>query len=301
VEIAKFIKKLLPRIERSTVSDDLRTTEKELIKIVLPAWSAAETHFKISKPMSDDFKTFQGIFARTFTYNGASKSMTFIGDIEHRLKNLHGNVVYIQSILDTVVDKDIISSGMTVRAAYVIRSAANMSMVSRYLLSLLNYIYTVEAMARNQELYEGLSLSRAEMNYVESNFQRFVKLFAQYAVDPKDFEKTCLNMPEVFVNDKTRDMVASLVGVNDPMESAGLSGFVGSAIYAIRLPIAQWQNDRYEAAKSKKQQLELRLLYLQMQSKQKHDPAIEKEIAVVQDRIDGLEYKLRKTEEDLGI
>jgi hypothetical protein len=96
-------------------------------------------------------------------------------------------------------------------------------------------------------------------------------------------------------------MVASLVGVNDPMESAGLSGFVGSAIYAIRLPIAQWQNDRYEAAKSKKQQLELRLLYLQMQSKQKHDPAIEKEIAVVQDRIDGLEYKLRKTEEDLGI
>lgn len=301
MEISKFIKRLLPRIERSTVSTDLRTTEKELVKIVIPAWSAAADAFKINKPSSDDFKTFQAMFVREFEYSGMMKSQTFVGDIEHRLRNLHGNVVYIQSILDTVVDKDIISTGLTVRAAWVIRAAANMSMVSRYLLSLLNYIYTTEAIHRNSEIYEGLELSKAEMKYVESNFQRFVKLFSRYSVEPKDFEKDCLSMPEAVVNDKTRDMVAAIVGVKDPLESKGMAGFVGNPIYSIRLMIAQWQNDRYESSKAKKQQLELRLMYLQMQQKNKVDPAVEKEISILQDRIDSLEYKLRSTEEDLGV
>ena len=301
MEILKFIKKLLPRIERSTVSDDLRTTEKELVKIVIPCWASAKEHFKISKPISEEIKHFQALFVRSFDYRRAMKSPSFILDIEVRLKNLHANVVYIQSILDTVVDKDIMTSGMTMRAAYTIRAAANMSMMTRYLSSLLNYLYTVEAMARNNEIYDELKLSQSEMKYVEANFNNFVRLLSSYGMSPEDFSKTVSSMPESHVNARTADFITKISGFRDPQEEVGMAGFVGNPIYAGRLMIAQWQNDRYEAAKAKKQQLELRLMYLQMHEKGKGNPAVDKEIMMLQDRIDVLEGKLRDTDEELGI
>lgn len=301
MEIMKFIKKLLPRIERSTVSDDLRTTEKELVKIIIPSWASAKDHFKIAKPVSEEIKHLQAVFTKMFDYRRAMRSPNFVTDIELRLNNLHANVVYIQSILDTVVDKDILTSGMTMRAAYVIRSAANMSMMTRYLASLLNYLYTVEAMARNTEIYDELKLSQSEMKYVESNFNAFVRLLSSYGIAPEDFSSTVSGLPDAYVNARTADFVSKIAGFKDPQEEIGMAGFVGNPIYSVRLMVAQWQNDRYECAKAKKQQLELRLMYLQMQEKGKKNPAVEKEISMLQDRIDTLEAKIRDTDESLGI
>ncbi len=303
MEILNFIKKLLPRIERADVAEDLRTTEKELLKIGMPAWNAAQEHFKVSKPKSEDVKALQSLFVQNFDYRRAYKATSFIVDIESRLKNLHANVVVIQTMLDTVLEKDIITSGLTVRSVFVLRAAANMSMVSRYLLSLLNYIYMAETAERDEEVYEALTISKAELRYVEQNFPRFAKLFSEYAVEPEGFANLVNNLPEVYVNEKTKSVVTALVGTKaaDPFESMGIAGFVGNPIYSVRLMVAQWQNDRYESAKSKKQQLELRLAYLEMKEKGKSDPQVEKEISVLQDRIEKLDYKIRETDKELGI
>lgn len=305
MKILQFIKSLLPRFERSAVSDDLRVTEKELTKVVVPSYQAANDHFRLSKPVSDEVKDLQAIFAHKFDYGRTSKSSSFISDINFRLKNLVENVNYISSVLDDLVSKDVLRDGMTMRAAFVIRAASSMSMISRYMLSLLNYIYMAEAKERDQELSEALQISKAEVRYVEDAFERFVALLSVYTIDPDLFSKQVVGLPEVFVNEKTEAVVYALMEKTDefdPLEKTGLAGFCGNPIYMVRMAIAQWQNDRYESAQTKKRQLELRLAYLEMKKKDgSSEASLEKEIMILQDRIEKLDYKLRETEEDLGI
>lgn len=303
MDIFKFVGKLLPRIERSEIAEDLRTTSKEVTNVAVPSWASAADHFKISKPISEEVKDLQLLFNRSFNFRRASKNINFITDISVRLKNLESNVLHIQSILDDVLEKDIITAGLTVRSAFVIRSAGNMSMVSRYLLSLLNYIYTMETMARNEEVLDALSISKDEIKYVERNFDTFVKMFGEYTQLPEEFKQAIVNIPEAYVNKATQAALANMVAATtlDPFQTSGVAGLIGNPIYSVRMVIANWQNERYLSAQSKKNQLENRLAYLEMQAHGKKDPILEKEIMQLQDRIEQLDYKLRETDKELGI
>lgn len=303
MSIFNFVKKLLPRIERSTVAEDLRTTEKECVNVAIPSWEAASVYFKLNKPASDEAREMHALFYRNFSdHNHASKSPTFVMDINRLLPTLHGNIVSLQAMLDQYLEKDILAEGLTMRAAFVMRASSNVSLVTRYLLALLNYLYTVEAKHFDTSLEPGLEITKAEMRYVEQNFVRFVKLFTEYTVPAKDFKKLLDTMPDVFINSQTEGAISGLhhSSTLDPFAKYGISGFVGNPIYRVRLVIAKWQNDRYESAKAKKQQLELRLLYLQMQKDETKDPSVINEITRLQNRIEGYDKYLREVEESIA-
>ena len=301
MSIFNFVQKLLPRIERSTVAEDLRTTEKECLNIAIPSWNAAETYFKLNKLASPEAEDFTSQFYRNFDLRKAMKAPNFVSDIARRVPVIHENIVILQAALDEFLEKDIIADGLTVRSAFVVRAASNMSLITRYLMALLNYLYMVEAKHYDVSLEPGLEICKAEMKYVEQNFVRFAKLFSEYTIPSKDFKKLVGEIPEVFVNQATQQAVAGLHGGSlDPFEKYGVSGFVGNPIYRVRLLIAKWQNDRYESAKAKKQQLELRLLYLQMQKEEKSDPVVINEIKRLQDRIEGYDKYLRDVEESIA-
>lgn len=299
--IFKFAKQLLPRIDRATVEEDLRITEKECVNVVRPSWDAAATFFKLNKPTSQEADEMSLTFYRNFDLRKAGKSPNFILDIAKRVPALHDNVVLLQSVIDDHLQKDIITEGLTVQSAFVLRAVGNISLVTRYLLALLNYLYTVEAAEHDTALEPGLEISQAEMKYVERNFELFVKLFSTYTQPTKDFEALLGAAPKVFINDSSAQAVSGLYGKGfDPMETIGLAGFIGNPIYKIRLIVAKWQNDRYNSAKDKKQQLELRLLYLQMQKNEKVDPGVVKEIERLQMRIENYDRYLREVEEKVG-
>ena len=299
MSIFNFVKKLLPRIERRTVAEDLRTTEKEADGIVMPAWDAAATYFKINKLSSDEAHEMAMLFYRNFDLRGASKSPNFIQDIERRLPVMHKNIKFLQNVLDTQLEADILTDGLTVRSAFVLRSASNLSLITRYMLALLNYLYTVEAKHFDVSLEPGLEICKAEMKYVDANFVRFVKLFSEYTVPLEDIVG---KLPDIFLSKQAENAVKGSIASNsvDPFSQSGVSGFVGNPIYRIRLIYAKWQNDRYESAKAKKQQLELRLLYLQMQKDETTDPIVVKEIERLQARIEGHDRYLREVEESVS-
>lgn len=303
MSIFSFVKKLLPRIERSTVAEDLRTTEKECVNVVTPSWDSASAHFKINKLSSNEARHLSDLFYQNFVnHKKAVKAPNFILEINRLIPLFHENVVTLQGVLDKYLERDVLSEAMTVRSAFIIRSASNMSMVTRYMMALLNYLYTVEAHHLDSSLEPGLEISKAEMKYVEQSFTRFVKLFSEYSLEPKDYRALVDRLPEVFVNAATQQAVSGLYqGVKfDPFEQYGLSGFVGNPIYRVRLLIARWQNDRYESAKAKKQQLELRLLYLQMKKNGDSDPVLSNEIERLQTRIEGYDRYLREVEESVA-
>lgn len=297
--IFDFVKKLLPRIERQDIEEDLRLTEKELINVSMPAFEAAKDFLNVNPPKSKQFNNLQASFYQVVNTPKLQRGSNFVSDISTRLKTLHDNVVHLQGVIGESLDKDIMSAGMTMRAAFLMRAAANISHISRYVLSLLNYVYTVEALARNEDTPHTIEISKQEIKYVEANFTRFATLLSHYTIPTKDFEKMIKELPEVYVNESTRKAVEASAKF-DTISKTYLAGFVGSPIYAVRLMIAQWQNDRYESTKAKKTQLELRLLYLKSQEENGHqDPAIEREISRLQDRIEKLDNKIHETENEI--
>ena len=300
MSISNFVKSLLPRIERTSVAEDLRTSEKEYVKIVLPTWEAAATHFKIEKLASAEATELGNLFYRNFDRKGVGKAVSFLHDIQRRLPTLHENVVYLQGILDSEVERDIISEGMSARQAFIVRAASNLSLMSQYLSSLLNYVYTVEAQHHDTHLDEALQLSKAEQKYVENMFLRFVALLNAYSMPTKDFSRTVKGLPEVLVGSDNGQAISGAVGDIDPFEKFGTANFLPSVIYRVRLVIARWQNDRYESSRAKKQQLELRLLYLQMQKEEgTSDPTVMREISDLQARIEKYDRYLREVEESI--
>lgn len=300
MSISSFIKCLLPRIERTSVAEDLRTSEKEYVKIVLPTWDAAATHFKVEKLASGEAAELNSMFYRLFDRRGASKGISFVHDIQRRLPTLHENVVYLQGILDKEVERDIISDGLNARQAFIVRAASNLSLMSQYLSSLLNYIYTVEAAHHDTQIDEALKLSLAEQKYVERMFDRFVALLSAYSMPTKEFSKTVKELPEILVSGGNEQAISGAVGSIDPFEKYGISNFLPGVIYRVRLVIARWQNDRYESSRAKKQQLELRLLYLQMQKEDGNsDPTVQREIVDLQSRIEKYDRYLREVEESI--
>lgn len=301
MSIFNFVKKLLPRIERSTIAEDLRTTEKECLNVVIPSWGSSETYFKLNKIASVEAQEMSALFYRNFDMRKAMKAPNFISDINRRVTNLHENIVVLQEVIEEYLEKDIISDGLTVRSAFIVRAASNVSLVTRYLMALLNYLYTVEAQHYDVSLEPGLEICKAEMKYVDENFVKFVKLFSEYSRPSADFRKLMAEVPEIYVNQKAQNAVNGFFGKSlDPFEQYGVAGFIGNPIYRVRLLVAKWQNDRYESAKAKKQQLELRLLYLQMQRDEKKDPVVVNEIKRLQDRIEGYDKYLREVEENIA-
>lgn len=303
MSLFNFVKKLLPRIQRSVVVEDLRVTDKELASIIEPSWQAAGVYFKLNKPESKALKNMETLYYTHCKVRGP-KQPTFINDIALRLTNLRTNLTYIQNNIDKVVDKDILAEGMTAKAAFMVRSTGHIALLSRYLGSLLNFIYTVEAEHLDQHLNPELQISKSERIYIDRNFENFCKMMSKYTADPKDWEATVERMPEIYMGSANEQgAVGFYKGMEvDPLEQVGLSGFVGTAIYSVRMVFARWQQDRYDSAVAKKQQLELRLLYLQMrQQNEEGDATLENEIRILQDRIENLDNRIREEEEKYGV
>lgn len=301
MSIFNFTKKLLPRIDRGQVLEDLRMTEKELSTIILPCWETAGIHFNVTKPGSKPVLGLNQRFVYNYNYRGRAKAANFIQDIVRGLPLVVALAKELREVVEKELERDILSAAITARKATVLRTVTNLSWLCRYLPNLLNYIYLEEARAIEKSLDPELEISKGDCEFVLANFERFVRVFGEYVLAPKDFKGLIAQTPEVLLSPEGQDAVMGLYTEKDvdPIGGPGVSGFVGDVIYRLRLPIAKWQNDRYEAAKARKQQLELRLLYLEQQAKKENDPVIIADISRLQERIEGYERYIREVEADL--
>jgi hypothetical protein len=73
-------------------------------------------------------------------------------------------------------------------------------------------------------------------------------------------------------------------------------------IYHIGLIVAEYQSNKYKENKELKSNLELRLMNLvSIRDTGQADPGVEREIEMVQSRIDKLSESIRKQEESVGL
>ena len=133
-----------------------------------------------------------------------------------------------------------------------------------------------------------------------SVFGRVLKAFTE---GNRDFVRTVRAVPDVLVNEDTEAALATFGALKiDPTGVHNLQGFAMNPIYHIGLIVAEYQSNKYKENKELKSNLELRLMNLvSIRDTGQADPGVEREIEMVQSRIDKLSESIRKQEESVGL
>ena len=299
MKLFDFIRTLSPRIDRQTVVEDIEVTQKEMTTGVIPAYQSAQIFFKASGFQSDEVKSLQTIFYRNYTKRDSKKQENFLAEIAVKLPYVRENLEYIDNQIDDLFSRDIIKEGLTLRKAAMIRAVDHISFMSRYAIDLINLIYVLEAKHRQTDVEVEYQTNAKAQELTQKNLFVFAKMLEVYGMKPDDFKKQFFGLPEAVVNEQTFQHVSALYrDSGDPIPQDAVSGFEGNPIYHIRLNIAEWQADRYKSFKDKKKMLELRLMHLKMLEQDKKDPSLEKEISYIQQRVESIDYKLKKMEDN---
>jgi len=302
MKILNFIEKLLPRLEKQNILEDLRITLSELDTIVIPSYQAASEYFKSAKLKADANQELSTLFYRNASLIVRNKQPTMVNEAYLFLKNLRENTAYISDQIEALMEMDVIPAGLTAKKALLIRAAEAVSFASRFAPELLSVVYSNEAVENGAEISESVKVVPAVINNVNKNISKFAGAISDYGVPNDRFTKIISAVPDVVVGGKAGKAVAGLYKEDevDPFSSNYVAGFTYSPIYHFRLMVAEWQASRYKANKDKKKVLELRLLHLKMQADKKSDARLEQEINYLQGRIDKIERYLKSVEEDLG-
>jgi len=298
MKIFDFVKSLLPSFEKNRIIEDVRITISELENNAVSSYSSAADYFNITKPKSPEIKSLSDDFYRNLS-DRVGKQPTMFADIYKRLPVLIENLKFIQKLVETEFEKDILRDGLTARKVILVRAVESFGFISGYLLDLLNYAY-VKEMAVGGGSGEYFELSIVKIKEVETGITNFAKLLSEYAIKPEAFKAMIGDVPAVVLNERTEDSVSGVYkeAVLDPFNTGHMSGFRGNPYYHVGLMVAEWQAGRYKANKDKKKVLELRLLQLRLKNEKKSDPKLEQEITYIQSRVDKLERELKRVEED---
>ncbi len=298
--LIEFINSLLPRLSKNDVMEDIRVTKAELSSTVIPAASQGATHFKATKIASPLNKDLAMSFYRNYDLAKSSAQPSLISEIALKLPVVAENLNFVEAEIDKLLGADIITDGITVRKAVLIRAADHISYISRFTLDLLSVLYFNEAtdIIDDKESQEILEVSPFTVETVKKNIAIYANLLSVYGDKSFVIAKRLDGIPEVVLNKDTAMAVTSTYKATDldPISGFAPKGFISSPIYHFRMIIAEWQASRYRAMKDKKKMLELRLLHLQLLKEKKADPKIEHEISYIQSRIEKIEYSMSKME-----
>lgn len=300
MEILKYVSSLLPSFKKGRLLEDARIVRTELQNSTVPSYKNAMGVLN-NKVISKDFKTIEKEY---FSAMGATNTKGMVADIWTRVGEIEKIAATVESLVEKDFENDIVVAGITLYKVSIIKVMEMISFTSRYSLRLLNYLYILETEAcTGEQNYLAKQLSVGEINELRAKLNIFARILKAFTVGNRDFLVTIRSVPDVLVNEDTEAALATFGALKiDPMGLHTLQGFSKNPIYHLGLMVAEHQSNKYKENKELKLNLELRLMNLVTIRDSDHsDPGVEREIEMVQSRIDRLSESIRKAEESVGI
>ena len=296
MQLLSFIKGLLPRFKKDKLQEDIEICSAEFKNSVLPSYLNAIDGF--SKITSKDLKAFEKTW---FTYIKNPKKTTLIRSMYEKLLEASKTIETMDKYSEKEFNDEIITQGLSVLKATIIRMTEVLDFTATFSLRFLNYAYIAEKAALDPSIKIEDEVSQGELNLIKTYFLNFCLGLNAVCQDPQELEKKLTSIPDILVNADT-DAAIKAFGISkvDPTAVFNIRGFIGSPIYRFAQAQAEAQAWRYKASKEMKSILELRLLDLQKTAQGNPDAGIQKEIEIIQSRIDGLQEKIRRIEEQVA-
>ena len=296
-----FIMMLPDTIQKSSIIEQSRVIRKELEDSTISVYNNAKGVFVARDLSTYELTDLQKTYERL-----SGRKQCVIDDIEQALPKLVENLKAVEEIAQKSFGETLVKSSISVREINVLQFISLASFISRYARKLLAYFYACEsATFKESSLKVKESFSKADLKYINGNFIDFINALGSLSIDDRKLEQILKSLPDIRVGPDNARSIFSLQSNSkiDPLRmqnamigdvTRGLHGL----LFSFMMRWAERQADAYKLALEEKRMLEYRLLLLKRQREGKTDAKLEKEIAVIEDRIARLAYKIQREEED---
>ena len=295
MKVLNFLESLLPSIKKSRIEEEMRLCRAEITEHTAPAYKSAEELLGKWKFKSPDLQPHLEMFNRMVKTKG-----NFVTTVEASWKDIIENLDYVEEQIAKTYNEEMASAGYTYLKANLLQMSSAYAFVSKFARKFLIYIYICEtAMYEESNTILSESLSPAEIEWIKANFISFCTAFNIVSGKPQQIQKEFANIPDIIITEDNVHTLGATIGAAklDPFQM-GLIPIWMNPIYHIGMFVAEWQADRYKAAKEEVKLIQLRKLNLEKLSEGKPDARIQKEIAYMETRIQGINYKIEKMEKD---
>jgi len=299
MEIRKYIKSLIPAIERKEVVNAITTLKEELNTTVIPICDDFNESFKdhtfkgkMEKKLSRDLRqvvTFTAPSA-VFVVNDVVKGLPALLDImEQHAKRLFS---FQFSTFNISFDRANFLQLLDAVTFYI-------HYHRRFMLELVQEENVAMGKGKPSKWSKGFKL------FVEQGFNSYLELTRAFFVTPSEFETRLKTVSNAEISDDTFEMARKTLGVlkTDPFQLE--RGFVSSTfrpinpLFSLGKRRAELQVKRYRLGKEELAGLQLRLQeYRELRDGSNADPKLQKLIEYTESRVENLNYELVQFEEE---
>lgn len=304
LNIAGFVKKLLPSFSKSDIETDMEIS-LEAISTVNDIYTSLEEIYRVAPPTSDEatkvIKEFYKEVGQVKHKVKLSPNKNIASDILVLFKNIKANGEYLFKEISDAINDVVISQALTAYKANLLRAVGHYYFMTKFALDLANFFYVTEAENGDHGLNKEYKLNKKQKEFITKNIWIFARMVTLYGESHEVFRDRLKDITEVMLPKEEVDNVIDIYNAEKiDMFNNLPNEFIGSPIYSVRLIFAQWEADRYRELKDKKKLLELRYLHMKLLKEQgQSDLNMEKEIEHLQKRITDIDYKLAKIEESV--
>ena len=293
---SKYVSTLPATFDKRKVKEDIASLREELTQGTLPPYIASLELFEKGVFKSGECQKINQTIMREMKGTQGENYITLIVSV---LNNVKGNMDSLESMVNRVFAEDITKESLTYLKANLLQYIELTGFAIRYARRLLLWTYINETNAVDEQ--PSTSLTVGEVKWIKERESAFIRALVTLSINKRDLEKTIDSIPEILVTEDNHDMLNSTVGMNrlDPFKL----GFIGDNIilnpfYHIGMAIADWQVSRYKQIETEKKVLEFRLLHLKALAGGNSDARLEQNIEYQTARLEKLNFKLAKMEND---
>jgi len=297
MQLKDYIINLFSGIKKTDILDDLQKVEQSLNDVVLPSTTMFLGVSKNPAFKTKDIDRLVNIIRRT--HKG------FSGDsVSEMLKvfknNLQDCSFIVPTLTNVVVDEfpDIINKNTSsIRDAAVLRSIEHLLFIAKFTVTL--YDYMLDKALIEKTLLTS-KVSKREEDYIIQTLPVYIRLLQAYVGLSKDYLKEIKKVPDIVIDPNDKNLITIDIKSKSRLikETDNVSGFIGSPFYRIGMMYAELKAAYYEIMKSRKQQLELKIMYLEEDTP---SPAVEKQLKYYREQVSKTEYRIGKMEENVGL
>jgi hypothetical protein len=302
MSISSFVQTAIGTIlRRDELSSSCESVAKKIREGILPEYQHAVELFGNITAKSAEIKLYESQFKRR---TGKAKLFQSVIDgFESGLQQLD----HIADLSVKIFADEEPSAGLTFKKATYVRMVAGIGFAADYSIRLLNWLYATEEDAVGQVHAED-QFSKHEREYIEQYFESFCVVYKAMLVNVKNLQKLVEDMPDIAVNESVEHAATANLGIDkiDPLMLNNLVSPVKVSVkwnpfYLIGTIIASWQTKAYKATEDELKLLQMRRAHLEKLRRGESDPALERDIAMLADRIAVLTYELQNAKVKYGL
>lgn len=290
--IIEYVKKLMPLYERRDLLATLSQLQTEHAESLMPVVSEVRDLFQAHTFTSKIYKRYDLSLRKHINSRQPAIELLL-----HSIERMQSNFPFLEKELRTAFGVQVATAGITYDAVNVLRYLDSVGFYIRYARKFLLKVIADEAIALGGTRQD---LVRAEIEYLEENLDNFTGLFTAMYQSETELKQSFRKVSTAVVDEATSDLAIRSLGNQkiDPMRLANFSP-QKNWIFSIGKTMVEWQVNRYRGAKADLAALQMRLQEMrELQQSGKASPKMQKLIVDLETRVEKLDAKIARIEED---